>query len=188
MEYNADIFDAVEFGDLTTLKIYWTDETDIDYQDDKGRSLTMLAARYNHKDIVHHLLTFNPNLSLLNNEQETVFQIAEQLEDKEIYNILVEYCWKEKEKLFLFVYHAKPQFESDFLGAYINCWIMDKDLDNATLTSRKLIAKENWEIDALESISEIKKGDFKEDDDKFHYYEQAVIDKEVLVFYTYDNL
>ena len=50
----------------------------------------MLASRYNHKEIVNHLLTLKPNLSLRNKEDETVFQIAERLEDKEIFKTLNE--------------------------------------------------------------------------------------------------
>ena len=90
MEYNSDIFDAVEFGDLESLKKYWTKDININFQNDNGINLIMLASRYNHKEIVNHLLTLKPNLSLRNKEDETVFQIAERLEDKEIFKTLNE--------------------------------------------------------------------------------------------------
>ncbi|WMX13173.1 ankyrin repeat domain-containing protein [Aureispira sp. CCB-E] len=56
MEYDADIFDAVEFGDLESVKMYWSKEMNIDWQDSNGINLIMLASRYNHKEIVKHLL------------------------------------------------------------------------------------------------------------------------------------
>jgi len=153
MEYDADIFDAVEFGDLESVKMYWSKETNIDWQDNNGINLIMLASRYNHKEIVKHLLTLNPNLYLKNNEEETVFQIAERLEDKEIFKILLQYCWKENEKLFIFEYHVIPKFESEFIGAYVNCWIMDKEFNNAKFRSENLIERENWEIESIACLS-----------------------------------
>lgn len=92
MNYDADIFDAVESGDLETIKSYWTKEIDIDFQDNNGMNLIMLASTYNQKEIVSYLLTLNPNLYLKNNNNETVFEIAERLESKEIYKNLIEYC------------------------------------------------------------------------------------------------
>lgn len=188
MEYDSDIFDAVEFGDLETVKEYWTKDIDIDFQDNNGMSLIMLASRYNHKDIVKHLLTLNPNLYLLNNKEETVFSIAERLEDKGVFKSLLRYSWKENDRLFIFEYHAKPKLESEFLGAYVNCWIMSEELNYAKFKSRDLVEEENWEIDSFEDITEIKRNEIKKGDKRFKYYEQVIIDKEVLVFYTYDNL
>ncbi|WMX13170.1 hypothetical protein [Aureispira sp. CCB-E] len=125
---------------------------------------------------------------LRNKEEETVFEIAERLKDKEIFKTLLQYCWKENEKLFIFEYHAIPKFESDFLGAYVNCWIMNEDLNYAKHKSKSLIEEENWEIDSFEDIAEIKEGEIKEEDERYKYYEQVIIDKEVLVFHTYENL
>jgi len=91
MEYDADIFDAIEFGDLETVELYWSEKTNIDFQDNDGITLIMLATRYNHKEIVDYLLKFSPNLSLKNKKEETVFQMAEQLKDKEIFYKLIRY-------------------------------------------------------------------------------------------------
>ncbi|MFK7808086.1 MAG: ankyrin repeat domain-containing protein [Saprospiraceae bacterium] len=187
MEYDSDIFDAVEFGDLKSVKRHWTKEINVNFQDENGISLIMLASRYNHKDIVNHLLTLKPNLYLKNKEGETVFQIAGQLKDKEIFKTITESCWKEGEKIFLFEYHAEPKFETELVGAYINCWIMDEDFNNAKSRSLFLIKEENWGIDSIEDISEIEKGTIEEKEDNFKFYEQVIIDKEVLVFYTYDS-
>lgn len=41
MEYDADIFDAVEFGDLESIKTYWTDQINIDWQDGDGMDSSM---------------------------------------------------------------------------------------------------------------------------------------------------
>ena len=188
MEYDSDIFDAVEAGNLEEVKQYWREEINIDFQDENGLNLIMLASIYNHIEVVKFLLTLNPDLYLRNNEGETVFQIAERLEDKEVFKNLVKYTWKENEKLFIFEYHVKPKFESDFLGAFVDCWVMDNEFNNAKFRSESLIEKESWEIDSIESISEIKRGEIKEDEERYKYYEQVIIDKEVLVFYTYDGL
>ena len=95
MKYDADIFDAVEFGDLRTVKLYLTKDININFQDLNGTNLIMLATYYNHKEIVKHLLSLNPDLYLTNNKQETVFQIAKKLEDKELLNILIKHNKKE---------------------------------------------------------------------------------------------
>ncbi|MEO1654053.1 MAG: ankyrin repeat domain-containing protein [Bacteroidota bacterium] len=87
MEYDPDIFDAVIFGDLASIILYWAEDTDINYQEN-GFTLMMLAVMFNHKDIVDYLLSKKPDLDLKNNKGETVFEIAYRLEDKIIYQKL----------------------------------------------------------------------------------------------------
>jgi len=92
MKYDADIFDAVEWGDLETVKIFWTDEIDVDWQDLIGMNLLMYAVKNSHREIVKYILQFNPNLHLLNKENETVFQIAQSTKNNEIYQLLLSKC------------------------------------------------------------------------------------------------
>ena len=66
MKYDLDIFDAVEFDDLRSVKMYWHKDTDVDWQDEKGSNLIMLAAYYGHNKIIEFLLTKKPDLSLRN--------------------------------------------------------------------------------------------------------------------------
>jgi ankyrin repeat protein len=188
MESYTNIYNAIEIGDSESLKRSWTKSIDIDFHDKNENSFIMLAVKYQQQEIVAYLLTFNPNLYLCNNENETVFQIAERLEDKTIFKMLLDDCWKENEKLFLFEYHANPNFDTEALGAYINCWVMNEDFNHAKEIGQIFIHNQNWKIDSIEDITEIKKGDLTEENDKFQYYEQVIIDKEILVFYTYDSL
>ena len=91
MEFDADIFDAVEFGDLQTVQSYWTEEINIDWQDGKGMSLLMYASYYGHSDIVRFLLTKAPNLALVNHKGKTSLDIAKENQQDEIVNILSHY-------------------------------------------------------------------------------------------------
>ena len=90
MEFDADIFDAVEFGDLQTVQSYWTEEINIDWQDGKGMSLLMYASYYGHSDIVRFLLAKAPNQALENAQGKTAIEIAAENHKKEIVNILTQ--------------------------------------------------------------------------------------------------
>lgn len=188
MEFDPDIFDAVEFGDLDSVKMYWTNKINVDYQDSRGINLLMLAVIFGHEKLVKHLLQFNPNLYLKDNEGKTVFQFAESLIDKTIYNLLLDNCLEDQEKIFLIEYHVKPIEQiKGILGAFVNCWIVDKELKLAQKRSKTLVEENNWQIFKLEGADEIERNDFFEDDEGLKYFNQALIDKEVLVFYTYEN-
>ncbi len=45
MEFDSDIFDAVEFGDLESVKRYRTKDININFQDDNGISLIGLTPK-----------------------------------------------------------------------------------------------------------------------------------------------
>ena len=47
MSYDADIFDAVEFGDLLSVQMYWTDAININWQDETG---TYTNAHFFHEE------------------------------------------------------------------------------------------------------------------------------------------
>lgn len=96
MNFDPDIFDAIEFGDLESVKMYWTDEIDIDFQDSYGITMTMLAAKYQFEEIVKYLLEFNPNIKLKNSEGRTAIDIARDSKDKSIYNLLINYNKRNK--------------------------------------------------------------------------------------------
>ncbi len=76
LSYDGDIFDAVEFGDLESLKMYWQDGIDIDYQEKEGNTLLILAVYYGWEEIVQFLLSKGPNLHLKNKEGDTALDIA----------------------------------------------------------------------------------------------------------------
>lgn len=53
MKYDADIFDTVEFGDLESVKLYWSEETNIDCQDCNGMTLLMYSVSYTNVEVVN---------------------------------------------------------------------------------------------------------------------------------------
>lgn len=88
MEYNADIYDAVELGDLDSVKLYWTENININYQDLNGMTLLMYASSYGFEDIVEFLLSFNPDIELQNKEQKTALDMANKNGHKTVFNRL----------------------------------------------------------------------------------------------------
>lgn len=74
--YDGDIFDAIEFGDLESVKMYWQERIVIDYQEKEGNTMLMLAVYYGFTDIVEYLLLKRPNLNLRNNQGQTAADIA----------------------------------------------------------------------------------------------------------------
>lgn len=88
MKFDPDIFDAVELGDLESVKMYWDDDTDVDAQDLNGMTLLMLAVYYKNKEIVQFLLEKGGRIQLKNNKGKTAIDIAIGSENKDILKIL----------------------------------------------------------------------------------------------------
>ena len=76
LTYDPDIFDAIEFGYLESIKTYWQDDIDIDHQEKGGNSMLMLADSYGQEDIVEFLISKNPDLYLTNDLGQTAEDIA----------------------------------------------------------------------------------------------------------------
>lgn len=92
-------------------------------------------------------------------------------------------------KIFLITYHAKPNktFEDyeDFGGAHVNCWIEESSAENAEKIAQKEIEEYNWHVKTLDEIIEVDEEFYSEEDPKRQYFEQALLDKVVMLFYTY---
>ncbi len=73
INFDPDIFDAVEFDDLVSVKMYWTNNINVDYQDLNGMTLLMYAVSYDHMAIIEYLLTKNPDLELIDKSGASVF-------------------------------------------------------------------------------------------------------------------
>jgi ankyrin repeat protein len=54
LTYDGDLFDAIEFGDLESVKLYWQDSIEINYQEKGGNTMLMLAVHYGFEDIVKY--------------------------------------------------------------------------------------------------------------------------------------
>lgn len=80
MEWDADLFDAVETGWMEIVETYWSDKININWQDLNGMDLLMTAAQYGHEEVIIFLLDQNPDLTQTNNAGKTALDIA--LENK----------------------------------------------------------------------------------------------------------
>ncbi len=92
-------------------------------------------------------------------------------------------------KMFLLTYHAKPNktFEdyNEIGGAWVNCWIEHESPEEAEKIAKKEIEDYDWQIKKLDEIIEVDENYYSENEDKKEYFEQALIDKIVLLFHTY---
>ncbi|MEZ4688018.1 MAG: ankyrin repeat domain-containing protein [Bacteroidia bacterium] len=91
MNFDPDIFDAIEVGDLNSIEMYWTENIDIDYQDNNGQSMLMLAAYYGFQEIVEYLLKYKPTVSIKNKKGETALDIAKNQQHFAVLDILKMY-------------------------------------------------------------------------------------------------
>lgn len=188
MNTENNIFSAINTGKIKIVQQLVEAGIAIDTQDEKGNSLLMNAVLNGKIEIVKYLISLNPDLYLCNKENSTVFPIAESLKDKSIFKILLDKCMKSNEKIFFFGYHAKPKFEiEDIIGAFINCYIVETNFSNASIKSIKMIEDYGWNILTTEEKITINRIEVNEDDERKPYVDQVVIDKEVMVIYTYKD-
>lgn len=91
-------------------------------------------------------------------------------------------------KMYFLTFHGQPNpntRESEIGGAYINCWIEANTEDQADQIARTKISEASWTIIDREECYEIKRSDYFNKPQGLNYFEQALIDKWVLVFHTY---
>lgn len=70
-------------------------------------------------------------------------------------------------------------------GAYVNCWIVGDDRTEAEQRASGLITDYGWSVEALEEHSTVTSADYQDDDEDRQFYEQALVEGEVLVFNTW---
>ena len=188
MDTENNIFNAIKDGKLKSVQQFIEKGIDVNTQDKIGNSLLMNAVLNEQTDIAKYLISLNPDLYLFNEENFTVFPIAERLKDKSIFNLLLDKCLNSNDKIFLIGYHAKPKSQiENVLGAFINCYIVDTDFSNAVLRSRKMVKDEGWNVLTTEEESTINRFKIENDDKRKLYVDQVIIDKEVMVIHTYEN-
>jgi hypothetical protein len=88
---------------------------------------------------------------------------------------------------FTFLSQPTPNAEefAEFEGAYVNCWILNDDRDEAQARAIELIRDYGWTVDALEDSGTVSSEDYQEGDEDREFYEQALVEGEVLVFNTW---
>lgn len=91
--------------------------------------------------------------------------------------------------MYLFTFLAVPTSEAKEFheagGAYVSCWIQGGDRHEAERRAAELIREYNWSVEALEEGAVVTTADYSEDDEDREFYEQALVEGEVLVFNTW---
>ncbi len=70
-------------------------------------------------------------------------------------------------------------------GAYVSCWIQSGDRNAAEERARELILDYGWSVEALEEGAIVTSADYDPGDEDREFYEQALVEGEVLVFNTW---
>lgn len=78
---------------------------------------------------------------------------------------------------------AKEFDESE--GAYVSCWIRNASRQGAEERATELIRDYGWSVEGLEEEAVVTSDDYQEDDEDREFYEQALVEGEVLVFNTW---
>src|SRR5688572_18132384 len=91
--------------------------------------------------------------------------------------------------MILLNYHARPVKVSkkpdDIAGAWINCWINSDDVDDATKRALRMMRENGWKEMEIDELFKVERGDYAENENQLRYFDQALLDDEVLVVYTY---
>ena len=70
-------------------------------------------------------------------------------------------------------------------GAYVSCWIQNGDPQTAEQRARELIQDYGWTVESFEEGATVTGADYAADDEDRQFYEQALMEGEVLVFNTW---
>jgi hypothetical protein len=91
--------------------------------------------------------------------------------------------------IYFLTFHAVPTPDAkEFLdsgGAYVNCWIQNSSREDAERRAAELIQEYGWSVEALEDAGTVTSADYDPDDEDREFYEQALVESEVLVFNTW---
>ena len=91
--------------------------------------------------------------------------------------------------MFFFTFHCIPypgtSDAAEYGGAYINVWINEDDSSIAKGFAEKKIQETDWIILGELEAKELDSGFFSNDSKAHEYYQQALIDKWVIVMHTY---
>ena len=91
--------------------------------------------------------------------------------------------------MYFFTFRASPTSEAKEFekagGAYVNCWIENGSREEAEERASDLIFDYGWSVDGLEAEAVVTAEDYDEGDEDREFYQQALVDGEVLVFTTW---
>jgi hypothetical protein len=93
------------------------------------------------------------------------------------------------DRRFLVMYVAVPGNEAEgsegAAGAYVNCWINAGSESEAIRRASREVHDAGWVIEELRGVRVVTQADYAEGDPNLEYFEQALIDDEVLAFHTW---
>ncbi len=72
-----------------------------------------------------------------------------------------------------------------FGGAFVNCWVDRPGLDKAEAAVRKIVVEQGWEVKEVLTAHAVARTAFEGSSDGVKYYDQAKVDKQVLVFHRW---
>jgi hypothetical protein len=91
--------------------------------------------------------------------------------------------------LFYLCFEVTPKPDSPHAqrwgGAFVNCWIDRASFQKAERVARRHIEKQGWSMSKLDEAREIIVGEYDDEAPGKDYFEQALVDGEVFVFYTW---
>lgn len=91
--------------------------------------------------------------------------------------------------MFFFTFLAVPTPDAQEFheagGAYVSCWIQGTDRHRAEERATELIHEYGWSVEALEEGAVVTRADYDEGDEDLEFFEQALMEQEVLVFNTW---
>jgi hypothetical protein len=91
--------------------------------------------------------------------------------------------------MFLLTYLAVPTSEAKEFhesgGAYVSCWIRSEERGEAGQRATDLIHEYGWSVESLQEGAVVTSADYAGDDEDREFYEQALVEGEVLVFNTW---
>ena len=85
---------------------------------------------------------------------------------------------------FTFLAQPTPNAEefANFEGAYVHCWILKDSREEAQARAADLIREYGWSVENLEDFGTVTSDDYAEEDEDREFYEEALVEGEVLVF------
>jgi hypothetical protein len=91
--------------------------------------------------------------------------------------------------MFLVQFEATPRRDAaappDAAGAFVSCWIERQTREEAIEVARAAIEAEGWIVGEPDEAYSVDADTYPPGKDGREYFEQALIDKEVLVYHCY---
>lgn len=91
--------------------------------------------------------------------------------------------------MFFLQFQARPKphnpESNELAGAFVGCWIERSTLPEAEEVARSMISEAGWDVISTNLRYPVDRSSYDDKPSGLQYYEQAILDKEVLVFDSY---